>query len=63
MNQLRSPALQFLGDLIWLMAETCTNVPMPRGTQCLFRALTRNGQSVWIELSFLGQTFQSLTIS
>ena len=37
-----------------------TDLPMPRGTQCLLRKPTRNGQSVWTELSFLGQTFQSL---
>ena len=37
-----------------------TNLPMPRGTQCLLREPTRNGQSVWTELSFLGQTFRSL---
>ena len=39
------------------------NLPMPRGTQCLLRKPTRNGQNMWTELSFLGQTFQSLTIS
>ena len=37
-----------------------TNLPMPRGTQCLLREPTRNGQSMWTKLSFLGQTFQSL---
>ena len=37
-----------------------TDLPMPRGTQCLLRELTRNGQSMWTELSFLSQTFQSL---
>ena len=37
-----------------------TDLPMPRGTQCLLRELTRNGQSVWTELSFLNQTFWSL---
>ena len=37
-----------------------TDLPMPRGTQCLLREPTRNGQSVWTELSFLGQTFRSL---
>ena len=36
-----------------------TNLPMPRGTQCLLREPTRNGQSMWTELSFLGQTFWS----
>ena len=30
-----------------------TDLPMPRGTQCLLREPTRNGQSVWTELSFL----------
>ena len=37
-----------------------TDLPMPRGTQRLFQGPPRNGQSVWIEFSFLGQTFQSL---
>ena len=37
-----------------------TDLPMPRGTQHLLRGPTRNGQSVWTELSFLGQTFWSL---
>ena len=37
-----------------------TNLPMPRGTQYLLRGLARNGQSMWTELSFLDQTFQSL---
>ena len=37
-----------------------TDLPMPRGTQCLLQELTRNGQSVWTELSFLSQTFWSL---
>ena len=37
-----------------------TDLPMPRGTQCLLRELTRKGQSVWTELSFLSQTFRSL---
>ena len=37
-----------------------TDLPMPRGTQCLLREPTRNGQSVWTELSFLSQTFRSL---
>ena len=40
-----------------------TNLPMPRGTQRLLWGPTRNGQSVWTKLSFLGRTFQSLTIS
>ena len=35
-------------------------LPIPRGTQCLLWELTRNGHSVWTELSFLGQTFQSV---
>ena len=34
-----------------------TDLPMPRGTQCLFREPTRNGHSVWTELSFFSQTF------
>ena len=33
------------------------NLPMPRGNQCLLWEPTRNGWSVWTELSFLGQTF------
>ena len=37
-----------------------TNLPMPRGTQSLLQGAARNGQSVWTELSFLGQTFWSL---
>ena len=37
-----------------------TNLPMPRGTQCLLREPTRNGQNVWTKLSFLGQTFRFL---
>ena len=35
-------------------------LPMPKGTQHLLWALTRNRQSVWTKLSFLSQTFQSL---
>ena len=63
-KQVRSPALRFHGDLIWLMAETywgfiptcqCQEAP-----HVSFGGLTRNGQSVWTKLSFLGQTFQSL---
>ena len=42
------------------LSEVYTDLPMPRGTQCLLLGLTRNGQSVWTELSFLGQTFWSL---
>ena len=34
-----------------------TDLPRPRGTQCLLQEPTRNGQSVWTELSFLSQTF------
>ena len=34
-----------------------TNLPMPRDTQRLHWESTRNGQSVWTELSFLGQIF------
>ena len=37
-----------------------TDLPMPRDTQWLLWEPTRNGQSVWTELSFLGQTFWSL---
>ena len=37
-----------------------TDLPMPKGTQCLLWGLTRNGQRVWTELPFLSQTFQSL---
>ena len=37
-----------------------TDLPMPRGTQCLLQERTRNGQSVWTKLSFLSQTFQCL---
>ena len=37
-----------------------TDMPMPRGTQGLLQEPTRNGHSVWTELSFLGQTFQSV---
>ena len=37
-----------------------TDLPMSRGTQCLFRGPTRNRQSMITELSFLGQTVQSL---
>ena len=37
-----------------------TDLPMPRGTQWLLWEPTRNGQSVWTKLSFLGQTFRSL---
>ena len=37
-----------------------TDLPVPRGTQCLLWELARNGQSVWTELSFLSQTFRSL---
>ena len=34
-----------------------TDLPMPRGTQCLLWGPTGNGQSMWTELSFLGQNF------
>ena len=34
-----------------------TDLPMSRGTQRLLQELTRNGQSVWPKLSFLGQLF------
>ena len=34
-----------------------TDMPMPRGTQCFLQELTRNGHSVWTELSFLSQIF------
>ena len=37
-----------------------TDLPMPRGTQCLPWEPTRNGQSMWTKLSFLGQTSRSL---
>ena len=37
-----------------------TNLPMPRDAQCLLQEPTKNGQSIWTELSFLGQTFWSL---
>ena len=37
-----------------------TDLPMPRVTQYLLQGPTRNGQIMWTELSFLGQTFQSL---
>ena len=37
-----------------------TDLAMPRGTQRLLRGLTRNGQNVWTELSFLSQIFRSL---
>ena len=37
-----------------------TDLPMPRGTQSLLWGTTRNGQSMWTELSFLDQTFWSL---
>ena len=42
------------------LSGTYTNLPVPRGTQCLLWWSTRNGQSMWTKLSFLGQTFQSL---
>ena len=42
------------------LPEVYTYLPMPRGTQCLLRELTRNGQSMWTKLSFLGQPFRSL---
>ena len=38
-----------------------TDLPMPRGTQCLLRGSTRNGQIVWTEFSFLSHTFWSLS--
>ena len=37
-----------------------TNLPLPRGTQCLLWRPTRNGQRMWTELSFLSQTFRTL---
>ena len=40
--------------------EDYTDLPVPKGSQCLLQGLTRNGQSMWTEFSFLGQTFQSL---
>ena len=42
------------------MSGVSTDLPRPRGTQCLLWEPTRNGQSVWTELSFLSQTFRSL---
>ena len=42
------------------LSAVYTNLPMPRGTQYLLRGLARNGQSMWTELSFLDETFQSL---
>ena len=58
------PKLRFHGDLIRLMAETLsgdyTNLLMSRGTQCLLQGIARDGWSMWTELSFLSQTFQSL---
>ena len=36
------------------------DLPVPRGNQRLLWEPIRNGQSVWTELSFLGQTFWSL---
>ena len=42
------------------MSGVYTDLPMPRGPQHLLWGPTRNGQSMWAELSFLGQTFQSL---
>ena len=38
-----------------------TDLPMLRGTQCLLRGSTRNGQIVWTEFSFLSHTFWSLS--
>ena len=37
-----------------------TDLPMPRGTQCLLRWPTISGQSMWTGLSFLGLAFRSL---
>ena len=63
-KQLWSPALCFHGDLIWFMAETCRGIiPTCQCQEALKSVLqwpTRNGQSMWTELSFLGQTFWSL---
>ena len=42
------------------LSGSYSDLPMPRGTQCLLQEPTRNGQSMWTELSFLGQTFRSL---
>ena len=42
------------------LSGVCTDLRMPRGTQCLLRGPTRNGKIMWTELSFLGQTFWSL---
>ena len=42
------------------LSEVYTDLPVPRGTKHLLRGPTRNGQSMWTELSFLHQTFQSL---
>ena len=41
------------------LSRVYTDLPMPRGTQCLLRWLTRNGQGMWTKL-FLSQTFRSL---
>ena len=63
MQQVRSPALRFHGDLIWLMAETCWGfIPT---CQCQEAPNVSFGNrpemgSVWTELSFLGQTFRFL---
>ena len=42
------------------LSGVSTDLPMQRGTQWLLWEPTRNGQSVWTELSFLSQTFRSL---
>ena len=63
-KQVRSSALWFRRDLVQLIAETCwgfnTDWPMPIGTHVSCGGPTRSGQSMWTELSFPGQTCQSL---
>ena len=57
-------ALRFCGDLIMAYGRNLLGVyndlPVPKDTQRLLWGQTRNGQNMWMKLSFLSQTFQSL---
>ena len=63
-KQVGSPALRFHGVLIWLMAEICQGIMLTCQGQetpnIPAKGAARDGQSVWSNLSFLGQTFLSL---
>ena len=60
MDPPRRPQGSPASSSVWREDPGLLSRPCITGTQCLLRELTRNGQSVWTELSFLSQTFWSL---